>query len=608
MSRAVSEIAHRGRHLASAWTTTTAIMTVAAVLMLALFSASPALATTRTVTNTDDSGAGSLRQAILDADTANTGDTIMFSVTGTITLTSGVLEIQHSLTITGPGASSLAISGNGSSRVFMVDSGATVSISGLTIEDGSSFSGTNVGGGIYTFGTLSVTNCTFSNNSAVGGGGLGTEPGSTVTVTNCTFSGNTADYGGGIINYATMTVTNSTVSNSSGGGGIDNDAGGTMTVTNSTVSGNSNVPNGAGIQNYGNTLTITNSTISGNSADNDADTSDGGGVYVGSGTSIVSFSTISGNVASGAGGGIFVDSGATAIVKNTIVANSTNGDCSSSGTFTSDGHNLSDDTSCNSDFSGTGDLRDTAAGLDPDGLKDNGGPTQTIALLSTSAAIDKVPKTPTNYCTDANGNPITADQRGESRPAPGHTACDIGAFEYGDPTPTPTPTATATATATATPTRTATPTVTATATATATATNTATPTSTPTPVEGKLKVSPKTLKFGTVTVNQAVSKMVTVTNAGKIKKKHQPLPILIEMESVDGMPTPSPFSVTTQCDDDNLMPSGKGIPKSETMCTIAVQFKPTEAVSYSGTLTISDNLEPSEMQTVQMTGKGKATK
>ncbi len=628
MGQSKSEIARRYRHIASAWTLTVATVTFAAVLMLALFGASPALATTRTVTNTDDSGTGSLRQAILDADTANTGDTIMFSVAGTITLTSGVLEIQHSLTITGPGASSLAISGNSSSRVFMVDSGATVSISGLTIEDGVSYSGTNVGGGIYTFGTLSVSNCTFSNNAAVGGGGLGTEPGSTVTVTNCTFSGNSADDGGGIINYATMTVTNSTVSNNTSGGGIDNDADGTMTVTNSTVTGNSGLPNGGGIENYGNTLTITNSTISGNSADNDADTSDGGGVYVGSGTSIVSFSTISGNVASGAGGGIFVDSGATAIVKNTIVANSTGGDCGSSGTFTSDGHNLSDDTSCNSDFSGTGDLRDTAAGLDPDGLEDNGGPTQTIALQSTSAAIDKVTKTPTNYCTDANGSSITTDQRGEARPAPGHTACDIGAFEYGDPTPTPTPTATATATATptatrtatptatstatrtatATPTRTATPTVTATATATATATRTATPTSTPTPVAGKLKVSTKTLKFGTVNVNASEIKMVTVTNAGKIKKKNHPLPILIEMESVDGMPTPSPFSVTTQCDDDNLMPRGKGVPKSETMCKIAVQFKPTDAVSYSGTLMISDNLEPSEMQTVHITGKGKAAK
>src|SRR5271167_4768681 len=89
MYRAVSEKPRRGRHFAPAMTRTMATVTVAAVLMLALFSASPALATTRTVTNTNDSGAGSLRQAILDADAANTDDTIMFSVTGTITLTSG---------------------------------------------------------------------------------------------------------------------------------------------------------------------------------------------------------------------------------------------------------------------------------------------------------------------------------------------------------------------------------------------------------------------------------------------------------------------------------------------------------------------------------------
>jgi hypothetical protein len=102
--------------------------------------------------------------------------------------------------------------------------------------------------------------------------------------------------------------------------------------------------------------------------------------------------------------------------------------------------------------------------------------------------------------------------------------------------------------------------------------------------------------------------MVKVTNAGKIKKKSQPLPILIEMESTTGMPTPSPFSVTTQCIDDDLRPGGKGVPKSETFCEVAVQFEPTQAVSYTGTLTIFDNLEPSEKQTVQLTGKGKAAK
>jgi hypothetical protein len=109
-------------------------------------------------------------------------------------------------------------------------------------------------------------------------------------------------------------------------------------------------------------------------------------------------------------------------------------------------------------------------------------------------------------------------------------------------------------------------------------------------------------------VNTPEVKTVTVANAGRITKKNQPPPILIEMERVDGAPMPSPFSVTTRCDDYNLMPSGKGVPKSETMCKIAVQFEPTRAVSYSGTLMILDNLEPSEMHTVQMTGKGKPAK
>ena len=100
--------------------------------------------------------------------------------------------------------------------------------------------------------------------------------------------------------------------------------------------------------------------------------------------------------------------------------------------------------------------------------------------------------------------------------------------------------------------------------------------------------------------------MVKVTNAGKIKKTNHPLPILIEMESASG--TPSPFSVSTQCSDVELQPGRKGVPKTDTFCEVAVQFAPTQAVSYTGTLTISDNLEPSEMQTVQMKGKGKAAK
>ena len=180
-----------------------------------------------------------------------------------------------------------------------------------------------------------------------------------------------------------------------------------------------------------------------------------------------------------------------------------------------------------------------------------------------------------------------AGNAGKCKPTPTPTA-----------TPTPTPTATATATATATPT----------ATATATATMTATPTATVTPVPGKLKISPKKLNFGTVKVNTPKIKTVKITNTGKTSKKSQPPQILIESESETGTPTPSPFSISTQCADVELQPGGKGVPKSETFCNVAVQFEPTQAVSYTGTLTISDNLEPAEMQTVQLSGKGKAAK
>ena len=327
----------------------------------------PTQAATIAVTSTADSGAGSLRDAIA---TAVSGDSINVAVTGTIILT-GPLTIDKSLTITGSGASALAVSGNNAAQVFVVNGGATVTISGLTIENGAVTGGVG-GGGISNLGMLTV------NDSAI--------------------TGNTTDmFGGGIKNFGTLTLTNSTVSGNSAsccfGGGIYN--GGTLTLINSTVSGNSvQMFYGGGIYNTS-MLSLTNDTFSSNTAG----CCHGGGI---------------GNIG-------------TLTVKNTILANSlASGNCymGSGGVIESQGHNLSDDASCAAWFIST-DQSGVPVGLDPAGLKDNGGRTQTIALLPTSPAVDAVPTSPTDYCTVTTA--LATDQRGVARPS--GSACDIGAFE-----------------------------------------------------------------------------------------------------------------------------------------------------------------------------------
>src|SRR5262249_6938600 len=123
---------------------------------------------TFTVGNLNDSGAGSLRQAILDANGNARADVIRFAPAardGTIALTSGQLRITDDLQIDGPGADRLAVSGNDASRVFQINSGVAVSIDSLTVTHGRAV---GQGGGIWNAGTLTVSHSILSNNLVVG--------------------------------------------------------------------------------------------------------------------------------------------------------------------------------------------------------------------------------------------------------------------------------------------------------------------------------------------------------------------------------------------------------------------------------------------------------
>jgi predicted outer membrane repeat protein len=332
-----------------------------------LFAASEARSATYTVTNTADSGPGSLRTAITQANATSDNDTIEFDLSGcpcTIILTSGVLAIVNNgtLTINGPGADQLSVSGNNLSRVFFNGTLSNATIRGITITGGNTSS---IGGGgiLNSNGTLTLTNSTVNNNSAIG------------------------SPGGGIFNSGTVTVTNSTVSNNfaGSGGGIFSQSG-TVTLVNSTVSNNS-ATNGGGIATNG-TMMVTNSTVSNNSA--------------------------------AFGGGIYYNSFGTTNLSNTIIANSTSGgDCVRNvGTINAEYSLIGDGLGCVNGTNNNNLNGDPMLGP----LQDNGGPTFTHALLAGSPAIDA------GSNTLAAG--LTTDQRGTGFDRIVGSAVDIGAFEW----------------------------------------------------------------------------------------------------------------------------------------------------------------------------------
>lgn len=406
---------------------------VSTIFILALSTTTTFLfaAPLETVTNTNDSGAGSLRQAIAEVDT---GGEIVFNLPGagphTIFIAS-TLDIDKSLTITGTGRNLLIINAAGGAFRGIqladgLDTNSEVVISGLTLDGGiTAFGGvlngetltlnnvivTGYRSAVVNFGSISnedspsilnLNNSLITGNSGIGvfslPGQSPLSPGGFVTINQSTISNNG---GPGIVLFGSLmesvvsskvVVNKSTVSeNTQGivneGGGAAGAVGGTLEVSNSTISNNS----GDGIQTNGGT---------------------NGGV---GGTTKISSSTITENGFTG-----IINFGADPLTeaKNSIIAQNTGEDCGiGDGVFTALGVNFDTDGTC----TGFNTVSSLQLNLGP--LDNNGGPTETRALMPPSAAIDVV-----TDCTFIDGGQVFEDQRGLLRP---EFNCDSGAFEFG---------------------------------------------------------------------------------------------------------------------------------------------------------------------------------
>ncbi len=354
------------------------------------------------VSNLDDSGPGSLREALslIAEDGTITFDAALAG--GTMTLTSGQLTVDRSVTVDASGAAPVTISGGDVSRVLQVEPGAVVSLNDLVIRDGVA---APQGGGILNYGSLNLDRVVVTDNTEnsagpasfdLGGGGIYNGDGAALTLTDSTVSDNTSvnQPAGGIYGFfnSTITITSSTISGNLSGdvaGGLRSL--GDATVLNSTFSGNTSTAwHGGGIFHTDGELAVTNSTF----AENVAPGGTASGILVATfGTP--ANATLTNNVLAGFGGAFAcaIEGGGAA-------------------TITSGGFNVISDGSCNP---GADDLSSTDALLGA--LADNGGPTLTHGLGVGSPAID---------FADAGVCPAT-DQRGVARPV--GAGCDSGSVE-----------------------------------------------------------------------------------------------------------------------------------------------------------------------------------
>jgi hypothetical protein len=435
---------------------------------------------------------GDLRYCVAQANATHdaphpaTPDSIVFSseLTAkphTITLNSAygplVLVDSHPLTINGPTALTVNISGGYQTEVFQINPRTVVTMNNLAIINGiATLPPSGGGGGILNQGTLNLSNCLLAHDSAnVGGNGGGIyNNGGTVTLTNCTLSNDKADNGGGLYNDnggmatlnnctlrddaatapngnggglfatngngggifnkgSTVTLANCTLSydTAADGGGLYNGNGGMATLNNCALSndaatgtngkGGGIVPVtlGGGIFNEG-TVTLTNCTLANNFAEF------GGGVFNGNLATLTNC-TLSNNSAGTVGGGIYNLDEATLILTNTIVAGNSS-DIFAVGPDVVADHDLIGNGKDSLISNGGGNIVGTSTNpIDPllGPLQNNGGPTETMALLPGSPAIGMA----------GNSMAPAKDQRGITRIDELGETADIGAFEFCSATP-----------------------------------------------------------------------------------------------------------------------------------------------------------------------------
>ena len=377
-------------------------------------------------------GVCSLRAAIQEANASPGADTIQLPAAkyglklvgaGEDAAATGDLDITDDLTILGAGAGPTVVKGK-KDRVFEI-LGATVAMSGLTVSKGTvgkkgDFGSEFGGGGIRNGGDLTLTDCVVTSNKASDDGGGLANDGGTLTLVRTTVSKNKAeDDAGGIDNdNGTVMLTETTVDkNQAGdeGGGMESE-GGDTTATATTISNNKGKNNAGGVNlEQGGEFSGTNVTVSGNKAK-----TAGGGINVEDFTSSATLTSTSLKNNKARSGAAIANAGGTVTVTSSLFDKNKKSTCD--GIITSGGGNVEDTDDCGL---GGGDVRG-AGKLKIKGLKDNGGPTKTHALVAGNPAIDA-------------GNDAACpgvDQRGIGRvdvPGVGSATCDAGAYEFVPP-------------------------------------------------------------------------------------------------------------------------------------------------------------------------------